>query len=125
MYSIDTLSLHKSMLDDIPKSNKPPKHKQGEKFLKGPIPWKWITEAARLTGRALHVAIAVWFLAGLTIKRTIKLSPTVLRELGVKRRTGYRALEALEKAGLVSVKRHVGRSPIVTLLDARDKCDNE
>lgn len=34
------------------------------KFLRGPVDWVWPTAAARLPGRALHVAIALAYLDG-------------------------------------------------------------
>lgn len=99
-----------------------PKHKNGEKFLKGPIPWdRWLSIAAKGSGRgkSLHVAMALWFLAGMNNKATVTLSGTVLKDLGVKRNAAYRGLNALERAGLVSVIRHNGRSPIVTILEQK------
>jgi hypothetical protein len=96
----------------------PPRHKPGEKFLKGPIPWTWLAKAAHQPGKALHVAIALWFLAGITRKRTVALSGAVLQALGVNRHSGYRGLAALEQAGLVSVERHSGHHSCVTLLEA-------
>jgi hypothetical protein len=103
-----------------PPSQKPPRHKPGEKFLRGPIPWNWITQAARLPGKAFHVAIVVWFLAGIKSRRTVPLSGSALRGLGVNRHSGYRGLKALEMAGLVSVSRHVGRNSMVTILDPEE-----
>ena len=94
-----------------------PRHKPGEKFLKGPIPWNWLAQAVSQPGKALHVAIALWFLAGVKRTRTVPLSGSVLDELGVSRYSGYRALTALEHAGLVRVERHRGRNPIVTILE--------
>lgn len=97
---------------------KPPRPGPGEKFLKGPILWSWIAKAARLKGHALHVGMALWFLAGIKRDGTITLSGSVLEDLGVSRHSGYRALHALESAGLISVDRHTGRNPMVTILDA-------
>ena len=37
----------------IATSKKPPRHRPGEKFLRGPIPWTWLQQAARLRGSAL------------------------------------------------------------------------
>jgi len=71
-----------------------------------------------LPGRALHIALAVWFLAGIKRVPTIALSTSALSSFGVDRYAAYRGLKALEGAGLVSVIRHVGRLPVVTLLDA-------
>ena len=112
------LALPTSIAKPNPKTNtEPPRHKRGEKFLKGPIPWAWLVRAAHQPGKALHVAIVLWFLVGVKKTRTVALSGSVLRGLGVDRHSGYRGLGALEQAGLVSAERHPGRNPVVTLLD--------
>lgn len=95
-----------------------PRHKPGELFLKGPIPWDWLARAAVLPGKALSVALVVWHLAGLCKSHTIQLKPSKVRSMGMSPRVGRRGLKALEDAGLVSVDRHRGRSPDVTILDA-------
>jgi hypothetical protein len=98
---------------------KAPRHKSGERFLRGPIPMPWLCAAARAAGqgRGFQVAIALWFLSGLNHQaRTVRLSSAVLREFGVDRHAGYRGLKALEMAGLVRVDRHAGRLPRVTIL---------
>jgi hypothetical protein len=92
-----------------------PRHRQGERFLRGPIPWDWIAAASRLPGKALHVAVALWHLAGIKDSARVQLSPSVLRDIGIQRHAGYRGLRRLESAGLVEVARHRGRSPTVTL----------
>ena len=121
---MDTIDLQRFSLGERsivnPFSQKPPRHKPGEKFLKGPIPWKWLAQAAQKPGKALQVAMALWFLAGIKLKRTVALSGSLLRGLGVNRHSGYRGLKALEMAGLVSVIRHLGRNPIVTILDLEE-----
>jgi hypothetical protein len=95
-----------------------PRHEPGQKFLKGPIPLNWLSLAASQPGKALHVALALWFWAGMKRSRQVTLSMSWLRAtLGVDRHSGYRGLAALEVIGLVSVVRHQGRKPIVTLLD--------
>jgi hypothetical protein len=40
-----------------PQLKKPPRHRSGEKFLKGPIPLLWLIQAGRLPGKALHVGL--------------------------------------------------------------------
>ena len=72
----------------LPKSNilstssferkKPPRHRVGEKFLKGPIPYAWLSRASELQGKTLHVGLAIWFLAGVTNSRTVKLPQLIL-----------------------------------------------
>ncbi len=103
---------------DPPVSKQPPRHKPGELFLKGPIPWNWLTRAARLPGRALQVALIVWFGAGLEKNRTVPFSYKRAAEMGCKREAARRGLAALERDGLVSVERGPGRSPRVTLNEA-------
>ena len=96
-----------------------PRHRAGETFLRGPIPLDWLHQACLLPGKAVAVALALWFKAGMSKGQfavPIALTRTLLRQFGVKdRRTSARALEAMESAGLVSVDRHPGRSPRVTI----------
>jgi hypothetical protein len=96
---------------------KQPRHKPGEKFLRGPIPWDWLTLAAKQPGRALHVALELWHWVGIKGTREVSLSRAQMALLGVDRYASARGLRALEAAGLVSVVRHRGRHPIVTVLD--------
>ena len=97
------------------KKKKIPIHKKGERFLRGPIPWAWVVEAANISGGALKVSLALWFLSGITKSGTVKLSNGLLSELGITRRTKYRVLKALESSGLISVLQHSGNSPEVTI----------
>lgn len=100
---------------------KAPRPKSGNRFLRGPVPMDWICTASTASGRGsgLKVAIALWYLSGLNGQaRTVKLRGSVLREMGVDRHAVYRGLQVLEKAGLVSVARHPGRNPLVTIREA-------
>ena len=99
------------------KPKRPPRHRTGEWFLKGPIPGPWLHRAAVLPGRALHVALAVWYLAGIEKRGHVKITWRVLDRFGVSPDAGRRGLLALERAGLVSVDRHRGRCPVVTILE--------
>jgi hypothetical protein len=102
---------------------KPLRQRRNGRFLKGPIPWAWLTTAAQQPGKALHAAIVIWFLSGLNKSRKIALSGTALRTMGVNRHSGYRGRRALEKkAALITVERHPGRNPIVTILDGPTDC---
>ncbi len=99
-------------------NRKIPRHKVGQKFLKGPIPLDWLRMAAMEPGKAFHVAIGLWFWAGIKRSREVPFSMSWLRKtLGVGRYSGYRGLAKLERTGLVSVVRHRGRKSVVTLLD--------
>ena len=92
------------------------KPKHGEKFIKGPIPWEWVQRAALQPGKSLHVSVAIWFLAGLKKSHEFSLSQSVMRDMGVKRHAAYRALEQLERAKLIEVKRKRGANPMIRIL---------
>jgi hypothetical protein len=77
----------------------------------------WLAVAARLPGRALHVAVAIWFQAGIKGVAEVRLPSATVQSLGISRFALYRGLAALETAGLVRVDRRRGRCPGVTLLD--------
>ena len=98
-------------------AKRPPRHKGRERFLKGPIPLNWLTVATQLPGKTLAVAIVIWFKAGLTNKATVRVTRKLLGTFGVSRHAGYHALNRLDDAGLISVERGVGKSPVVTLKD--------
>ena len=93
---------------------RPPRHGPGEKFLKGPIPWRWLELASALPGKALAVGLAIWKEAGCRNERTVPLN---LSNQRMPRRTAQRALQELAKAGLVSVEHREGRPTLVTLND--------
>lgn len=97
-----------------------PKVQQGDRFLKGPIPWSWLRIAGHLPGRALHVGIAVWHVCQMQRSATIPISQRLLSEIGVSRFSAYRALRRLESAGLLTVRRYRGRLAIVTLVSPSD-----
>lgn len=120
LFEPDSFRFPNAMKGIIETIKRLPRHKSGEKFLKGPIPWDWVSMASKLPGKALHVANALWFIAGIKNCRTIALSGKVLRGMGVKRNAAYRGLTALEASGLVSVIKYSGRCPVVTINDFKD-----
>src|SRR5688572_17728814 len=76
----------------------------GELYLGGPIPLGWLSRAAALPGKALHVALALWFDASVRKPKSAVVQPrrVTLDRFGAGcRRTLYRSLKALERAGLV------------------------
>jgi len=77
----------------------------------------WIARAARLPGKTLHVAMALWWLVCLARSAEIGMTRTVLFRFGISRDACYDALRHLETAGLVAVHRSPGRCPRVVLLD--------
>jgi hypothetical protein len=99
-----------------PTIQKLPRHGPNEKFLKGPIPLNWLCSAAQLPGKSLHVAIAIWFLAGLNKSVSLKLSQSVLNDFGVDRHSKSRALRRLTAAKLISLQSAPGCAPVITVL---------
>ena len=95
----------------------PPKRsrRRAQEFLKGPVPLGWLAVAARLRGKALAVGIAVWFESGRKKRSVVNLTGPILARFGVSRHSAYRALEALEKAGLVRVERNNGKNSLVEI----------
>jgi hypothetical protein len=98
-------------------SQKPPRHRQGEKFLRGPIPWPWVQRALALPGKAVHVALLLWKEAGCRGNRTVRFRLTGAAELGFHPDTAKRGLRALKAAGLVTNRHRPGRALEVTLLE--------
>ena len=94
-------------------------HRSGQRtspFIKGPLPLAWINHAGKLPGKALHVGVVLWYLAGLNKAMTVRLGSKALAGLGVSRDAKYDALRRLKDAGLVSVDQKPGQVPVVTLL---------
>ena len=86
------------------------------RFIKGPIPAEWLEQAARLSGKALHAALAIRYLDGFDGTGTVKLPPSVRNAYGMDRFSCARALEQLEEAGLIKVTRKPGAAPTVTIV---------
>jgi hypothetical protein len=99
---------------------RPPRHRPGEAFLKGPVPWRWLTAAARLPGKALQVSLLLWKEAGCRKCRCVPFCLAHGAALSISAPAARRALRRLESAGLVRVEQAPGRALQVTLLDLPD-----
>ena len=108
-----------SNLDALRKrsSNGPPRHRKGETFIKGPIPWAWIHRAMLLPGKALHVALLLWKESGIKRNRTIRFNLSATLTMGMRSGSARRGLRALATAKLVTVRHHPGQALEVTLLE--------
>lgn len=93
----------------------------GPFFVKGPMDWRWLCATGRVPGKALHVAVTLYLLMGLRKGTSVKLGRKHLSEIGVSRYAAYRALKAMERAGLVAVVRQRGSAPTVTILPVRQE----
>lgn len=94
------------------------KARKRAEFIKGPIRVDWVCRLAGVRHRvSLLAAWAILFKAGVAgTRKDLPITPELLKRFGVSQRSGYRALAALEQAGLVKVNRHRGRCPRVTIL---------
>lgn len=124
-FDLDKIRLDptQSVLQSANKRRLLPRHAPGQRFLKGPIPWSWLVQAARLPGKTLQVAIAAWHEAQLKRSSEATLSRAVAKELGVGRDAMRQALTRLQAAGLIHLDTRVGRSPRVTILNLTEDCE--
>jgi hypothetical protein len=115
----DRLRLPAEMIGEMERRRKPPRHRSGDPFIKGPIPYAWMASACRLPGAGLPVAMAYRFHAGrfrFRYGRRWELSD-VTKGLRISTRSARRGLHAVELAGLISVSREPGRKLAVSVLD--------
>ncbi|HLG85505.1 MAG TPA: hypothetical protein VKY22_31270 [Bradyrhizobium sp.] len=87
------------------------------RFLKGPVPMKYIGQAAKLPGKALGVYIAIHHQAALSRKQWVSLPKGLMSQLGVTRDAKARALQQLEGAALVRVARSRGKPARISLIE--------
>jgi hypothetical protein len=116
--NIDQLRLPETSSPKTARSPRPAKRPlQREPFLKGPIPWKWLCIAAQCGGKTLPVAVALWHIVGLEKRSRVQLRGKVLKSLGITRQATNRALDKLERAGLVKLGRRNGCRAAVTVIN--------
>jgi hypothetical protein len=113
----DWMRLPPSRTPPLLPARRPPRHRQGEKFLKGPVPWAWLDRAMRLPGKALHVALVLWKEAGCAKRRTVRLCLNGPLPGGLTRQSARRGLRQLAEVGLVTVRHLPGRGLEVTLAE--------
>src|SRR5262249_37182641 len=92
----------------------------GHRPLYRPIPWASWHPGSRLPGKSRQVAAVCWLLAGWERSACFELALDDWAEFGLSRFSASRGLDALERAGLVSVGRNPGRAPVVSILDPAD-----
>lgn len=93
-------------------------------FLRGPVPMDWLSQAAELPGKTLNVALAIWWLNGMTQSEYFKLTRKSLSLLCIKRDAASISLKRLEGAGLIKVQRKVGQRPIISIVHLQDVKSN-
>ncbi len=88
----------------------------GDLFIKGPIPMAWLSCAAKLPGKAIQVALALFWLAGMTPKDKIKMTQQALNLFNVSNDAYHDSLPRLETAGLIKVWRAIGQRAQVKII---------
>jgi hypothetical protein len=109
------LSANEVALDRPPRRRLRHKDESG-RFIKGPLPFKWMCVAASLPGRALAVGLALWFEAGCKKSDSVTLTSKLLGCFGLERGAKMRALQNLQRAGLIEYSVTPGKNPEVRIL---------
>ena len=87
-----------------------------ELFIKGPIPLNWLSAAAALPGKTLNVALAIWWLAGMSKSREIPVTAAALKHFVLSNDAYLDGLNRLERAGLITLARRAGSRARVSLV---------
>lgn len=84
-----------------------------------PVParYDWLSEAAKLSGKALNLALALLWLANVRQVPGVSLTRRVLRAWSISRDARYDALPKLVDAGLVKAMQLPGRAAHVILVE--------
>ncbi|MBX3440709.1 MAG: hypothetical protein KF861_24675 [Planctomycetaceae bacterium] len=79
------------------------------------VPVAWLAKANAVNPTAAVVGMAIWFRVGCEQSRTVAVGHAVWSRFRLSRQQAYRGLASLESIGLISIERHRGRNPVVTL----------
>ena len=81
------------------------------------VRYDWLAKVATLSGKALHIGIALAWLAASHPKSRTLLTRRVMARWSISRDACYDGLDRLERAGLIRVWRLPGRTPHVILTE--------
>jgi hypothetical protein len=88
--------------------------RERHQFIK--LPWSWVERLTTAHGSTYRVAFHLLYQHWKTGGRPIRLANTTLALAGVSRRSKYRALQQLERLGMITVERHLRKSPVITVI---------
>jgi hypothetical protein len=95
------------------------KARRAGRFLQGPILLSWIRKHIRNPADRLLLVLTAH--SDMQKSAELKATTAILRDAGIAhRKVAYRALDALEANGSISLQRYKGRRPIVRLLGKPD-----
>jgi hypothetical protein len=119
-WDLDQFRFPMEMVGDSECRRRPPRHRLGDPFIKGPIAHAWIASACCLPGVGLHVAMAYRFYRGRFRfeRRGLRWGlPDIAEGLMVSVCSARRGLHAAELAGLLCVSRAPGCKMEVSIRD--------
>jgi hypothetical protein len=90
--------------------------KTKELFIRGPIPMSWVQKAAKLPGKALALAMGLWWLQGMAKGVEVTVTRLMLQRMNLSRDAAADGLTRLEDAGLIKVTRAPGKRPRVHIV---------
>jgi hypothetical protein len=79
------------------------------------LPGRLFTALVPLPGKALAVYLVLWRRSRITHHPTVVVTAAAMAQAGISHDQKTRSLTVLEKAGLITVERIVGKNPRVTL----------
>ncbi len=91
------------------------RRREADLFAKVPLRWAAAAAKATQTQQAM-IWVLLQHMAWRAKSMTFPFPNSVLERLGVERRAKNRALQKLERAGIITIKQKPGCAPVVTLL---------
>jgi hypothetical protein len=117
VWDLDRLRLPSERVGSLETRRRPPRHRPGDPFIKGPVPHAWIASACRLPGAGLQVAIASRFLCCRFRSENRWGLDVIADGLRISTRSARRGFHSAELAGLLAVEREPGCKLAVSVLD--------
>jgi hypothetical protein len=91
----------------------PPRRRQVH--IRVPYSWEFRLRDAERKGVVYPVALYILRRDWETDRAPIKITTVAMERLGVSRQSKWRALDELERLGLIQVQRQYGKNPVVTI----------
>lgn len=122
-FSMEQLRLDDAVfqLPKTPKKVEAPRE-SSEPFIKGPIPISWLVMADSLPGKyTLRTALVIFYVQGLGSTKKIVLDRFHFDLFGIKKDSARRALDRLQKAGLIGYKKSGQKFEVTIILSVQGK----
>jgi hypothetical protein len=117
IWDLDQLHLPAETVENRSGRRRPPRHRPGDPFIKGPVPYAWIASACRLPAAGLRVSMAYRFLCCRFRSENRWGLDAIANGLRISADSARRGLHAAELAGLLSASREPGCKLAVSVLD--------